>query len=170
MAISAKGGLVAILRTVYSLRISNGAVSWEKTLIPTNFIGGWHPHWREDQEPFDPNHHLISDHPLKFIFRNRYTYSVTFNATEKYLLFTDITRDGMFTNRFVVYQIGQKDKLALQQVAYLRVPGLSAPISLSSPVKATFHPEAPVIIICDKYSVNSWGFLDGNCLCSFALL
>jgi hypothetical protein len=159
MAISANGSLVSILRTVYSLRYHQGAVTWKKALVPTHFIGASHDHWNESQEPFDPNHRLIRDHPVKSLFRNRYTYSMEFSAMGKHLLFMDTLRRGTITHQFAVFQICNEDKLDVKGLASWSNSELA--ISLSAPVKATIHPEVPVIVICDRYMVGLWEYLEG---------
>jgi hypothetical protein len=157
MAISSNGGLVTILRTVYSLRLVNGVVTWKTALIqtdPTNTL----LHWREHQELFHPKHPWMCEHTFTFKYRNRYSYSVTISATDTYLLLTDIVLNGTSINQILVFQIHQKDKLEIKEVA--RLPILNQILFKS--VETVFHPEVALILVSDKQHVYFWNFLDGN--------
>ena len=145
MAIRSNGGLVTILRTVYSLHHDNGAVTLKTALVsidPTDTL----LHWREDRELFHPKHPWICEHTLRFKYRNRYSYSVTFSSTETYLLLTDIVLNGTSINQFLVFQIHQEDKFEMKEVARLLI--LSDLLFKS--VETVFHPDVALILVSDK--------------------
>lgn len=155
MAICSDGRSFVVLRTLYSFNPSEDKLSatYEQAIIPTDFTTEHEDKWTEKLEAFDPNHPSIRDKPLKFIFRDRYTYSIAFSAQGKYIYFTDFIRNGFPCHTFAVFEILRQEKLKLQRVSAISRLGLSFHVAL--------HPSEDLATLIDGVRCLIWKFREG---------
>jgi len=153
--ISPDGLIVCILRTLYQFPLSslNSEPTWKMTVLPLDSMDGFQKRWDPNLSIFDPKNPSIVDFPtgLRLLFRDWYTYTITFSSDCRYLLFSD--HQEPFCRNLVLFEDidGRSTDPCMVLLITLNIPKTELRF-------VTFHSEEPIVAFVCAQTVWIWKY------------
>jgi hypothetical protein len=144
-----------ILRTLFVFHVptTTTAATYQKAVLKIDFAESHQDRWTKCLKPFNPLDDKIRDRPLKWIHRDRYTYTITLSPNSRYLSFMDY---DLSTN-LAIFEIILENTLRTEFIGHITGGVLSR-----SSFKTAFHPSEDLIAISSATVVCLWAFREGR--------
>lgn len=145
-----------VLRTVfvfYVTALASSQATYQQVVLPTDFVGSHTHRWTDALTAFDPLNDKIRDLPLKWIYRDRYSYSIELSPNGRYLSFVDYE----VSSNLAVFEILREGTLKLDLLINIHVGFLCR-----NGMKTVFHPWADCIFLVSETDIQLWEFRKGK--------
>lgn len=154
-AISPDGLTISILRTLYQFSSSSlsSKPTWKTMVLPLHSMDGFRQKWDHNLNVFDPRSSHIRDLPtcLRLLFRDWYTYTLTFSPDCRYLLFSD--HQEPFCRNLVLFGDLNNSRTGPSIVSSITLNTSKAELRL-----IMFHPTYSLIAFVCAGSVWTWNY------------